>query len=476
MPHRDPERSTLQGSSVQLAAGDGASAMVPALALLWSREEPGRVGEVVCLPRAALDVPFTIGRASEPGPDGALPLTFQQLRPGSRVDTGPLRAGDVSRWQLRVRLFAGDALRVEQIGRGTVCVNGHAVTRAAMAPGDVVELRGRFALLYTRRPVEWPHGEQPGRPFAFGDADEHGLVGESPAAWYLRHQLAFLATRDEHTLVHGPSGAGKELVVRALHAASSRAAAPLVARNAATIPESLVDAELFGNIGDYPNPGTPDRPGLLGEADGGALFLDELGELPHALQARLLRVMDGGEYQRLGEARRRRAAVRLLGATNRDPAALKPDLLARFVHRVLVPGLDERPEDVPLLARHLLRRVAAGPGPLGRFLVGGEPQLASDLVLALVRRRFIAHARELLEVLWQAVAASPGAQLQAPPGLAAPASSPPPDPDDGPEALRREQIVAALAAVGGVREQAWRALGLQSRHQLKRLLKKYNIT
>ena len=104
MPLRDPEHSTLQGSSaVQAGRGGGeARALVPALVLLWSQEEPGRGAELVCLPRAAIDVPFTIGRAREPGEDGALPLTLQQLRPGSRVDTGPLRAGNVtSCWSSR---------------------------------------------------------------------------------------------------------------------------------------------------------------------------------------------------------------------------------------------------------------------------------------------------------------------------------------------------------------------------------------
>ena len=479
MPLRDPEHSTLQGSSaVQAGRGGGeARALVPALVLLWSQEEPGRVAELVCLPRAAIDVPFTIGRAREPGEDGALPLMLQQLRPGSRVDTGPLRAGNVSRWQLRVRAIAEDELLVEQIGRGELHVNGHPVERAIVAPGDVIEARDRFVFMYTRRPAQWPDRSLVSEPsFAFGGPDACGIVGESPAAWQLRQQIAFCAANDEHTLVHGPSGAGKELVVRAIHARSRRAAAPLVARNAVTIPESLMDAELFGNLGDYPNPGMPERPGLLGEAHGGALFLDEIGELSHALQAHLLRVMDSGEYQRLGEARRRTADFRLIGATNRGPEALKHDLLARFVHRLHVPGLDERPEDVPLLARHLVRRLAArSPELRERFFVGEEPRLAVELAVALARRRYTTHVRELVELLWKSVADSPGAVLVAPPGEAVGPAPRQPDDYAAPEGLGREQIVAALAAVGGVREQAWRLLGLRSRYQLKRLLKKYDI-
>jgi transcriptional regulator with AAA-type ATPase domain len=477
MPLRDSEPSTLQGSSMALEAPGAARAMVPALVMLWSQEEPGRVGESFCLPRGAIDVPFTIGRAREPGEDGALPLTLQQLRPFSRVDTGPLHGGTVSRWQLRVRAVAADELRVEQIGRGALLVNGHAVERAVVVPGDVLEARGRFALLYTQRPAEWPQGPAWGREFAFGGPDASGIVGESPAAWQLRRQIAFFAANDEHTLVHGPSGAGKELVVRAIHGLSRRMAAPLVARNAATIPEALMDAELFGNLGDYPNPGMPERPGLLGEAHGGTLFLDEIGELPHALQAHLLRVMDSGEYQRLGEARGRSANIRMIGATNRDPEDLKHDLLARFVHRVQVPGLDDRPEDLPLLARHILRRLAErNPELRARFFVDDEPRMSPELAIALASRRFTMHVRELVEMLWRAVADSPGPVLVAPPTVISSAPSPrQPEEFAAPEGLRREQIVAALATCGGVREQAWRLLGLRSRYQLKRLLKKHDI-
>ena len=114
----------------------------------------------------------------------------------------------------------------------------------------------------------------------------------------------------------GETGTGKELAARAVHRFSTRADRPLVARNAATMPAGLIDAELFGNARNYPNPGMAERPGLVGQADGGFLFLDEIGELPSELQAHLLRVLDaGGEYQRLGESRVRRSDFRLLAAT-----------------------------------------------------------------------------------------------------------------------------------------------------------------
>lgn len=434
--------------------------MVPALALVWSLEEPERLGEVVCLPRTAVGVPFTLGRADVPGDDGVLPLGMTRLRPFSRVETGPMRAGQVSRWQLRVRVLDEDVLLVEPLGRGALRLNGEPVEGQAHAlAGDLLEVQGRFSLLVTRRPSDWGPVDPWYAPFPFGEADAHGIVGESPAAWELRRRIAFVAPLREHVLVHGPTGAGKELVVQALHRQSSRASSPLIVRAAATLPEARIDAELFG---------APERPGLVAEADGRALFLDELGALPLASQARLLRLLDTGEYHREGEPLPRVADLRVLAATPGALTDLRPDLLARFVHRIRVPGLDERREDLPLLARHLLRGMSRGPAALERAPGAG-------LIAALTWHPFAAHARELLEVLWRAVAASPGPVLAAPPDAAPP---PPPRPSPNytaPDTLGRDQVLAALAACGGVREQAWRMLGLRSRDQLKRLLKKLAI-
>ncbi len=481
MPHRSPHDSTLRDSSIHReppgSEGAGPALNLLALALVWSRDEPARLGEVLTLPLGAVDFPFTIGRAVESDDDGAQPLMFQQLRPASRVDTGPLRDARVSRRQLRVRLREDGALLVERLGSTPLRINGHEVAEAIVSPGDVIESVGRFILLVTQRPVDWPRAAASTTAFPFGGPDPQGIVGESVAAWALRGRIAFIAPRTEHVLVHGPSGTGKELVVRALHAASPRGATGLVARNAATIPDALVDAELFGNLRDYPNPGTPNRIGILGEADGGALFLDEIGELAHALQAHLLRVMDGGEYQRLGEAQRRVCNARFFAATNRDPGALKHDLLARFVHRIEVPGLEQRPEDVPLLARQLLRSAARDNADVrARFFVDDEPTLASGLVAALVLHPYTTHVRELASVLWRALAASPGGAIQAPTGLALHPRPPLLAPNVAPTDLTREQVLAALAACGGVRERAWRLLGLRSRDQLKRLLIKLDIS
>jgi DNA-binding NtrC family response regulator len=227
----------------------------------------------------------------------------------------------------------------------------------------------------------------------------------------------------------------------------------------------------------------PERAGLVGEADGSTLFLDELAELPFELQAHLLRVLDEGEYQRLGDARRRRSDFRLVAATNADLARLMPELLARIGLRLQVPPLDDRREDIPLIARHLARTIAAGDPELGaRFLAGwngahGEPRFAAGLVTALVRHHYTTHVRELAALLWASFASSRGdtleltSEVQKQVAAAAPAT-----PDPTPRAQRtREEVQAALAKCGGVQARAYRELGLPSRHALRRLMKKVGI-
>ncbi|MCC6555665.1 MAG: sigma-54-dependent Fis family transcriptional regulator, partial [Polyangiaceae bacterium] len=298
------------------------------------------------------------------------------------------------------------------------------------------------------------------------------------AIWALRERLAFVGPREPHVLVLGESGVGTELVARAIHALSQRRARPLVSRNAATLPAGLIDAELFGNVKSYPQAGMPARPGLIGEADGGVLFLDEIGELPLDLQAHLLRVLDArGEYQRLGEPGRRTADLRLVGATNRAPDELRSDLLARMSLRLSIPGLNERREDVPLLARHLLRRIAERDAAIRRrFFTEGplEPRVAPALVRALLAHRYTTHVREVEAILWQSLATSERDTLEltdAVSRLLDVAREPAPAPVE----ISREVLDAALARHGGVRERVWRELGLPNRYVLKRLLKKHGL-
>jgi two-component system nitrogen regulation response regulator GlnG/two-component system response regulator HydG len=455
--------------------------LLPALVLLWSRDEPERVGEVICLPPGARDRIYTVGRAVTVNSDGSIPLTLGQLRPSGRRDTGPFRAAHISRRQLALNHEGEGRLRVEQVGRGSLRLNGHPLMHGVIQPGAIIEAENRITFLYTERPLSWMRPQARDAPigFAYGEADPWGLVGESPAAWELRRQAAFLAGRDEHALILGPSGSGKELLVQAIHGQSKRADKRVIARNAATIPEALIDAELFGNLRNYPNAGMPERPGLLGEADGSSLFLDEIGELPPQLQAHLLRVMDHGEYQRLGEPTVRVANLRIIAATNRDPGELKHDFLARFPHRMEINGLDRRPEDALLIARHLLKKIAASdPQVIAPVLSArGEPLLAPELVAALASYSYTTHVRELSELLWRALHATTGPTLGPPRDLVRLSRRRPtaPEPTPVPGTLTREHVLDVLERCGGVKEVAWRELGLRNRYQLHRLLKKLRI-
>jgi two-component system nitrogen regulation response regulator GlnG/two-component system response regulator HydG len=165
-----------------------------------------------------------------------------------------------------------------------------------------------------------PEAELP----AFGGADADGFVGESPALWRLRDRIAFAARLSQHDLLHGPSGSGKELVARAVHRMSPRGRRRLVSHSAADIPATLIETELFGVRQDYPNPGTPARDGLVGQADRTTLFLDEMGLLPMELQGKLLRVLDDGEYRRLGTDEALHSDLRFIALQQRGCPA-QPD-------------------------------------------------------------------------------------------------------------------------------------------------------
>lgn len=447
---------------------EASGARVPALLLAWSQHEPERVGEVVL-----------VERSIELGREGS---SFVRQRPGHAESTGSLRSPAISRKQLRV-VRRGHALAIEQLGRCPLLVDGEVVTRAIVEPGEVLELSGQLVLLCTERPLELGAArELPGAASGpFGEADSLGLVGESPAAWALREQLAFAARADAHVLVLGQTGTGKELAARAVHELSSRAGGPFVARNAATLPAGLVDAELFGNLRNYPNPGMQERVGLIGEANGGTLFLDELGELAPESQAHLLRVLDaGGEYHRLGEARPRRSSFRFVGATNRDVGELKHDLAPRLPLRIEVPPLARRRDDVPLLARYLLGRIhARSPELVGRFRrADGSFALSAALVIELLRAPLDGNVRELDALLWEALAQSRGETLRPPTRApAAPPAEAPraPAPPTAPVEPSADELRAAIEAQRGNVVRAAAALGLPSRYALYRLLKKHGI-
>ncbi len=386
--------------------------LLPALAILWAPYEPDRVGEVFLVPRSPHGVLFGRGAENGSGPGKRHPI---RQRPGHNEPRPPLITPTISRVQLRCWTDEAGKLHMERVGRCLVRVGGRELDRGVLEQHDVVNLDNQMLLLVVQRPEELPPLPlgMPWPDFPFGGPDTFGMVGESAAMWAFRRRLMALARRESaHVLLLGPSGTGKELAARAVHAMSSRRNGPLVMRNAATIPEGLVDAELFGNVRDFPNRGMAERPGLVGEANRGFLFLDEFGEMTHDLQAHLLRVMDSGDYQRLGDATARRSDFRLIAATNRTPEELKHDMAARLTP-VAAPNLNDRREDIPLLIRHLLKRIAdEEPAVATAFFEGGtaagEPRVTPDLMTRLVLHTYTTHVRELGKLLWDAVLDSDG--------------------------------------------------------------------
>jgi two-component system nitrogen regulation response regulator GlnG/two-component system response regulator HydG len=388
------------------------------LVVVWAAEGSDPVGAVLAPARAR--GPCVFGRGGPQDDDVQPRVQLVRQRPDGDVAAEPLANPSLSRQHLTMEA-AGDALRIDSVHKRPFFVNGRQAISAQLAPGDTLELRGHLVMLCVQRPsrILSPAYLASAAMHTFGEADVRGIVGESPAAWALRDDIALASPRDAHVLVAGPPGVGKGLVAHALRASSPRAARPLVAVRAPELPMGPVpgQAALFGNARDRPDPGTPERPGLLGEAEGGTLAIDEIGELSPAVRTYLVRVFDEGSFQRLGEKRRRHADVRLIGITSRPVDDLPADLLARIPLRVRTPPLQERREDAPLLARQIVRAMAQRDPRVGlRYFEGwpslAQPRITSALALALVIHDYRAHVRELTGLIERSVASSPADRLE----------------------------------------------------------------
>jgi transcriptional regulator with GAF, ATPase, and Fis domain len=237
------------------------------------------------------------------------------------------------------------------------------------------------------------------------------LVGDSPAMLAVSRDIAAAAPTDTTVLVLGESGTGKELVARALHLRGGRRDAPFIELNCAAIPRDLSESELFGHVKGAFSGAVRDRIGRFEAASGGTLFLDEIGELALELQSKLLRVLQEGTYERVGEGRTRRADVRLIAATNRDLSAeveggrFRQDLYYRLaVFPIRLPPLRARKSDLPALARHLLDRIC-------RRLHRPLPAISDEQLALLARHDWPGNVRELQNALERAVISAPDGQL-----------------------------------------------------------------
>ncbi len=324
------------------------------------------------------------------------------------------------------------------------------------------------------------------------------IIGASRPMRRLLEATGRVASRDVTVLVRGETGTGKEFVAELLHAQSARAQKPLIRFNCAALPAELADAELFGHARGAFTGANASRQGFFAQADGGTLILDEVGELPPVVQAKLLRALQEGEIQPVGSGRIEKVNVRVVASTNRDLAAdvkagtFREDLYYRLaVVELVVPPLRDRKDDIPALAEEFARRY-------GEKFGLGSISLEPALVDALARTEWPGNVRQLENTIARLAALSAGGVI----GLADLHSSddhvtesgnalpvmptsdhddPAPDARNGPslkeqvEAFERGLVARALDATGGNQSEAARRLGV-SRVTLIDKMKKYALT
>ncbi|MBK9166645.1 MAG: sigma 54-interacting transcriptional regulator [Bryobacterales bacterium] len=284
------------------------------------------------------------------------------------------------------------------------------------------------------------------------------ILGSSPALDRMLRQLEMVAATNANVLIQGESGSGKELVARALHTRSARAGKPLVKVNCGAIPRELFESEFFGHVRGSFTGAVRDRVGRFELADGGTLFLDEVGELPLDLQTKLLRVLQEGEFERVGEERTRRVDVRIIAATNRnlraevDAGRFRLDLFYRLsVFPMEVPPLRERRGDIAALVDRFVQQACA------RFNVP-RPRVAARDLAALEAYDWPGNVRELQNVVERAVILARGGTIEWP--LFTRSAPPRPAPDAA-GVLTERQIrdLERSSVVGALRRSRGRVAG-----------------
>jgi DNA-binding NtrC family response regulator len=303
------------------------------------------------------------------------------------------------------------------------------------------------------------------------------IVAESPAMKSVLNLVQRIGPADANVLITGENGTGKEVITRLLHSISSRRSKPLISLNAGALAEGVFESELFGHVRGAFTDAKSDRVGRFELADGGTLFLDEIGNVPLNLQAKLLRVLETGEFERVGSSKTQKVNVRLLSATNADLNAevaqgrFRQDLLFRLnTVEIKLPPLRDRIEDIPVLAEHFLKLHSER---YRRSIMGFTPE-ALD---ALRQHLWPGNVRELDHVIERAVLMSPGNSvtafdlaLEATPDARLSARLEEMSLEDAERLL----IKKALARFEGNANRAAEALGL-SRSALYRRLQKYGL-
>jgi PAS domain S-box-containing protein len=325
-----------------------------------------------------------------------------------------------------------------------------------------------------------------------------GLLGQSPPMLQIAALIHKVAPTESTVLITGESGTGKELAARAIHALSSRRDKPMVVVNCAAIPANLIESELFGHVRGAFTGAVADRRGLFRAADGGTIFLDEVGDLPLSLQVKLLRVLQERSFTPVGSAAQVAVDVRVIAATNRDLEAavragnFREDLYYRLnVIRVEMPPLRERVEDIPMLIEHFLARFS-------EELERPRCKLSPEAMRKMVAHRYPGNIRELENLVEHMVAIAEGEVIKEedlPSGVRDGSTPPARRPADHElpatteaswmtlgssnldaelEAIEKRLLEEALRRAGGVRKRAAEILGINYR-SLRHRLSKYGF-
>ena len=311
----------------------------------------------------------------------------------------------------------------------------------------------------------------------------HDMIGRSPVIQKIFEMVNVVAATDATILIEGSTGTGKDLLAKVIHSASRRSDKPFVKVNCAAIPDNLLESEMFGYVKGAFTGAERDKTGRFQEADGGTIFLDEIGDLPLPLQAKLLRVLEDKEFYRLGSRHTVKVNVRIISASNRNLENLvakqlfREDLYYRLnVFRIELPELRDRRVDLPILIGHILRRLSAASG-------SRLPEISEKVMEVLLNYKYPGNVRELENILEHALIicqedtiqlAHLPEYLQARPAAREAKSFVSAEPDFPSENPELAELVAALQQFSWHRQKTARALGVD-RTTLWRKMKKYGL-
>ena len=311
----------------------------------------------------------------------------------------------------------------------------------------------------------------------------HDMIGRSLAIQKIFDMINVVAATDATILIEGATGTGKDLLAKVVHSASRRSDRPFVKVNCAAIPDNLLESEMFGYVKGAFTGAERDKTGRFQEADGGTIFLDEIGDLPLALQAKLLRVLEDKEFYRLGSRHTVKVNVRIISASNRNIENLvakrlfREDLYYRLnLFRIELPELRDRQVDLPLLIGHILRRLSAARG-------GRLPEVSENVMEILLNYHYPGNVRELENILEHAMIICQEETIQPrhlPEYLQRRRTTHKPPakrsvrPLHASDAEERDKIISVLQQHNGHRAKTAQALGVE-RTTLWRKIKKFGI-